>query len=91
MKEVFLISKEEKRELKSISDIILSITGDFEIFTVDEFDGEDNEDKAESIEELRSRMKYDMEQLEKAYSIILNILHGTYDGTLSVQNYELSK
>ena len=91
MKEVFLISEEEKKELKSISDIMLSIVDDFEIFTADEFDGEENEDKAESIEELRSRMKYDMEQLEKAYSIILNILYGTYDGTLSVQDYELSK
>ena len=91
MKEVFLISKEEKKELESISDIILSVTDDFETFTADEYDGEENEDKAKSVEELRSIMKYDIGQLEKAYSIILNILHGTYDGTLSVQDYELSK
>lgn len=91
MKEVFLISKEEKRELESISDIMLSITDSFEIYTADEIDGYENEDKIESIEELRHRMKYDMEQLEKAYTIILNIIHETYDGTLSVKDYELGQ
>lgn len=92
MKEVCLISKEEVRELESISNIMLSITDDFEIFTTDEFDGEENEDKAESVEELRSIMKYDIEQLEKAYNVLSHILNGTYNRTLlSVQDYELSK
>lgn len=91
MKEVFLLSKEEKREIESISDIILSVTDSFEIFTTNEFDGEENEDRLDSIEELRSRMKYDMEQLEKAHTIITKILYGTYDGTPSVKDYELGQ
>lgn len=91
MKEVFLLSKEEKREIESISDIILSVTDSFEIFTANEFDGEENEDRLDSIEELRSRMKYDMGQLEKAHTIITKILYGTYDGTPSVKDYELGQ
>ena len=91
MKEIFLLSKEEKREIESISNIILSVTNSFETFTANEFDGEENENKLDSIEELRSRMKYDMEQLEKAYIVITKILYGTYDETLSVKDYELSK
>ena len=93
MKDVFLLSQEEKREIKSIADIILSVTQSFEMFTDDEIDedGDENEFKVDSIEELRDRMKYDMEQLEKSYHIILSILYGTYDGSLSVKDYELSK
>lgn len=91
MKEIFLLSKEEKREIESISNIIFSVTDSFETFTANEFDGEENEDKLGSIEELRSRMKYDMEQLEKAHIVITKILYGTYDGTPSVKDYELSK
>ena len=91
MKEIFLLSKEEKREIESISNIIFSVTDSFETFTANEFDGEENEDKLGSIEELRSRMKYDMERLEKAHIIITKILYGTYDGTPSVKDYELSK
>ena len=91
MKEMFLLSKEEKREIESISNIILSVTDSFETFTANEFDGEENEDKLGSIEELRSRMKYDMEQLEKAHIVITKILYGTYDGIPSVKDYELSK
>lgn len=89
MKEVFLLSKEEKREIESIADIIMSVTDSFETFTSDEFDGEENEDKVNSVERLRDIMKYDMNQLEKAHSILLQILHGNYDGKLSVQDYEL--
>lgn len=91
MKEVFLLSKEEIREIESISNIMLSVTDSFEVFTVNEFNGEENEDRLNSIEELRRRMKYDMEQLEKANTIITKILCGNYDGTPSVQEYELSK
>ena len=91
MKELFLLSKEEKREIESISDIILSVTDSFETFTANEFDGEENEDKLDSIEELRRRMKYDMEQLEKAHVVITKILCGNYDGTPSVKDYELGK
>lgn len=91
MREVFLLSKEEKMEIESISDIILSVTDSFEMFTTDEFDGEENDNRVDNIEELRNRMKYDMEQLEKSHSILLEILHGTYDGKLSVKDYELGK
>lgn len=91
MKEVFILSKEEKKEIESISDIILSVTDSFETFTANEFDGEENEEKLDSIDELRSIMKYDMEQLEKAHTIIKKILYGTYDGTPSVKDYELSQ
>ena len=45
MKEVCLISKEEKKELEAMFYIMLSVTGDFEELTADEFDGEENEDK----------------------------------------------
>lgn len=93
MRDVFLLSQDEKREIESIADIMLSVTQSFEMFTDDEIDedGDENEFKLDSIEELRSRMKYDMEQLEKSYHIILSILNGTYDGKLSVKDYELSK
>ena len=91
MKEVFLLSNEEKIEMESIANIILSVTDSFEIFTANEFDGEENEDKLDSIEKLRSRMKYDMEQLEKALTIMWQILHGNYDGKLSVKDYELGQ
>ena len=91
MKETYLLSKEEKKEIESISNIILSVTNSFETFTANELDGEENEDKLNSIEELRNRMKYDMTQLEKAHIIITNILNGTYDGTISIKDYELSQ
>lgn len=91
MKEVFLLSKEEKKELKSISDIMLSVTDYFKTLTVNDIDGDENENKVDSIEELRSRMKYDMEQLEKAYEVLLTIFYDTYDGSLSVKDYELGK
>ena len=93
MKEVFLLSEDEKRELKSIADIMLSVTHSFEMFTSDEIDedGDENEYRLGSIEELRNRMKYDMEHLEKAYTIITKILYGTYDGMPSVKNYELGQ
>lgn len=91
MKELFLLSKEEKSEIEAISEIMLSITDSFTTFTADEIYGEENEDKLESIEELRNVMKYDMQYLEKAYGIITKILHGTYDGTPSVKDYELGK
>lgn len=91
MKEVFLLSKEEKREIESIADIILSVTDSFETFTSDEFDGEENEDKAVNVDELRDRMKYDMNQLEKSHDILSKILSGTYEGNPSVRGYELGK
>lgn len=91
MKEVFLLSKEEKREIESISDIIFSVIDSFETFTANEFNGEENEDRLDSIEELRNRMKYDMEKLEKAHIIITKILYGTYDGTPSIKDYELGQ
>lgn len=91
MKETYLLSKEEKKEIESISNVILSVTNSFETFTANEFDGKENEDKLNSIEELRNRMKYDMTQLEKAHIIITNILNGTYDGTISIKDYELSQ
>lgn len=91
MKEVFLLSKEEKREIESIADIILSVTDSFETLTSDEFDGEENEDRAVDVEELRDRMKYDMKQLEKSHDILSKILSGTYEGKPSVRDYELGK
>ena len=91
MKEVFLLSKEEKREIESIADIISSVTDSFETFTANEFDGEENEDRLDSIEELRSRMEYDMRQLEKSHDILSKILNGIYDGKPSVRDYELGK
>lgn len=91
IKEVFLISKEEKKEIESIAKIILSVTDSFETFTADDFDGDDNDDKLESIEELRARMRRDIIQLEKSHDILLQILHNNYDGNLSVTDYELGK
>ena len=66
MKDIYLISNDVKKELYSISEIIFSVTSSFETFTANEFAGEENEDKLDSIDELRNRMKYDMEQLDKA-------------------------
>lgn len=91
MKETYLLSKDEKQELESIANIILSITDSFEMFTADKFDDEENDSQVTSISELRDRMKYDMIQLENAQTVIINILNGTYDGTTSVKNYELSQ
>lgn len=92
MKEVFLLSKEEKRELESITSIMLSITDSFDTFTNDKtIDGDINDERLESIAELRNRMKHDMIYLEKSYNILLKILNGNYNNTLSVQDYELGK
>jgi len=91
MREVFLLSKEEKREIESIADIILSVTASFDTLTSDECDGEENDGRASDVGELRYRMEYDMKQLEKSYDIILKILSGTYEGEPSVRDYELGK
>lgn len=89
MENLCIITQKEKLELESIVEILLSVHLDFESATDP---GEDNDDLCQNVEEVRERMKYDMQYLEKAEDVLRKILLGKeVDESISVRDFELSK
>lgn len=87
MKTNFILDEKEVRELEYILAILMSAAGSFDTATDPD---EDNDDICESVEEVRSRLSYDMKYVAKAETVLRDILHGK-ELTDSVRDFELSK
>lgn len=85
MQTVCVISERERKELVSISDILLSVSYNFNSLT-----DSGNEDSCDNIEELRERMRYEMEYIEKSSHVLRSMLCGSALD-VTVTDYEMSQ
>lgn len=76
MKTVNILSDDEIKELKKLYELIMSINFTFADLTGFEKDEEDIEpdELAESVEELKHYMQYDMSYLKKAEDVLHHII-----------------
>lgn len=89
MKDIYVLTKKEKLELESIIEVLLSVHLDFESATNPD---KNNDDLCQNVEEVRERMEYDMQYLEKAETVLRKILLcKKFDESVSVRDFELSK
>lgn len=77
MRTVSILSNDEVKELEKLYELIMNINSAFSCLTGFEQDEEDIEpdELAQSVEELKHCMKYDMKYLKKAEDVLHHIIN----------------
>lgn len=87
MQNFFVMTPEEKRELKSIADVLSVVAAQFDSAT-----DPDDDDTCKTVEEMKNYMAYGISYLEKAENVLRIILSGNeIDPSTSVKDFEITQ